>query len=258
MQGPPGVGKTTIIKGAISKCLVDFITYNLDLDKPTLILNESNSDSRPFCFMPLGGTTNGSTLVGHNITYHGATSGDIVKNLKEAKIMNPILYFDELDKISNTEHGHEISSVLTHITDPVQNEHFTDRYFSEVKIDLSRCIIVFSYNDTSKIDRILLDRIQEIKLDSIKNHEKIHISKKFLIPEICKNIGYNSGDIIFPDDKLTTIINNYTHEAGVRKLKEKLQELIRMKHLKRLESKSNITTIEIVDKFISDIGLLLM
>lgn len=71
-------------------------------------------------YFTFGGTTNGSTLSGHNITYHGSTPGDIVKHLKEAEIMNPIMYFDELDKISNTEHGHEISSVLTHITDPAR------------------------------------------------------------------------------------------------------------------------------------------
>ncbi len=252
IQGPPGVGKTTVIKGALSKCLVNFITYNLDRNEPFIKLNDENTDTRPFCFMSLGGTTNGSTLVGHNITYHGATSGDIVKNLKEAGIMNPILYFDELDKISNTEHGHEISSVLTHITDPVQNEHFTDRYFSEVKIDLSKCIIIFSYNDTSKIDRILLDRIQEIRLDPIRHTEKIEISKKFLIPEICKNLGYSVSDFIIHDDVLSSIILEYTHEAGVRKLKEKLQEVIRMKHLERLESKSVNTKTKVPSKFIQD------
>ncbi len=252
IQGPPGVGKTTVIKGALSKCLVNFISYNLERSEPTLSINEINTDHRPFCFMSLGGTTNGSTLVGHNITYHGATSGDIVKNLKEAGIMNPILYFDELDKISNTEHGHEISSVLTHITDPVQNEHFTDRYFSEVKIDLSKCIIIFSYNDTSKIDRILLDRIQEVRLDPIRHTEKIEICKKFIIPEICKNLGYNQSDFVIPDDKLGNIILEYTLEAGVRKLKEKLQEIIRMKHLERIESKSTKTKNKIVNKFIED------
>ncbi len=252
IHGPPGVGKTTVIKGALSKCLVNFISYNLDKYDPVLTINSEHTDGRPFCFMSLGGTTNGSTLVGHNITYHGATSGDIVKHLKEAGVMNPILYFDELDKISNTEHGHEISSVLTHITDPVQNEHFTDRYFSEVKIDLSRCIIIFSYNDPGKIDRILLDRIQEIKLEAIRLDEKIEICKKFLIPEICKNIGYNTEDITISDEKLSMIILEYTHEAGVRKLKEKLQEIIRMKHLQRLENKTIPTKNKIVNKFINE------
>jgi ATP-dependent Lon protease len=263
IQGPPGVGKTTIIKGALSKCLIDFINYNLEsepepyLEELNLTLETSSEklNARPFCFMSLGGTTNGSTLSGHNITYHGATSGDIVKHLKEAKIMNPILYFDELDKISNTEHGHEISSVLTHITDPVQNAHFTDRYFSEVKIDLSKCIIVFSYNDTSKIDRILLDRIQEIRLNPIKSNEKLVICKKFIIPEICSQLGYNPSEIEISDDKLSMIINDYTLEAGVRKLKEKLFEILRMNHLELIQNPPTnvISTNKIISsEFISD------
>jgi ATP-dependent Lon protease len=261
IQGPPGVGKTTMIKGALSKCLIDFIDYNLDLDEPfinQIDCSENNSSqlARPFCFMSLGGTTNGSTLSGHNITYHGATSGDIVKHLKEAKIMNPILYFDELDKISNTEHGHEISSVLTHITDPVQNAHFTDRYFAEVKIDLSKCIIVFSYNDTKKIDRILLDRIQEIRLNPIKHKEKLVICKKFIIPEICSQLGYNLSDIDISDNKLDIIISEYTMEAGVRKLKEKLYEIFRMRHLDLIENYSDKRKLtdkkEISFEFIND------
>ena len=254
IQGPPGVGKTTIIKNALSKCLIDFIDYNLDCDEPYIkeILDEKSE--RPFCFLSLGGSSNGSTLVGHNITYHGATSGDIVKHLKEAKVMNPILYFDELDKISNTEYGHEISSVLTHITDPVQNSHFTDRYFSEVKIDLSKCIIVFSYNDSKKIDRILLDRIQEIRLNPIKYNEKLIICKKFIIPEICSHLGYNLLDINISDDALELIINEYTLEAGVRKLKEKLYEVFRMNHLNLIEKCENkIIKKDISMKFINDV-----
>ena len=254
IQGPPGVGKTTLIKGALSKCLVDFIDYDLDEKEPYIKKIEETINTRPFCFMSLGGTTNGSTLIGHNITYHGATSGDIVKNLKEAKIMNPILYFDELDKISNTEHGHEISSVLTHITDPVQNSHFIDRYFSEVKIDLSKCIIVFSYNDSSKIDRILLDRIQEIKLNPIKLKEKIVICRKFIIPEICKDLGYNESDINIAEDNLISIISEYTLEAGVRKLKEKLFEIFRMYHMETLNNKHNNIDEKIIisNKFVND------
>ena len=233
IQGPPGVGKTTFIKSALSKCLVDFIDYDLE-NKFTLTIQQKHETYRPFTFISLGGTTNGSTLVGHNITYHGATCGDIVKSLKESKIMNPILYFDELDKISNTEHGREISSVLTHITDPAQNEHFTDRYFTEVKIDLSKCIIIFSYNDSSKIDRILIDRIHEINVNAIKTKEKLEICTKFIMPEILNNMGYNKNDIIINKNNLENIITEYTHEAGVRKLKEKLEEILRTHHLKRI------------------------
>jgi len=96
IQGPPGVGKTSLIKNTLSKCLINFIKYDIEhclIEKEILI-----DDKRPFCFISLGGSTNGSTLIGHNITYHGATSGDIVKAIKEAKIMNPIILFDELER----------------------------------------------------------------------------------------------------------------------------------------------------------------
>jgi len=251
IQGPPGVGKTTFIKGALSKCMIDFIDYNLEND---IFINvkDNHNVTRPFSFISLGGTTNSSTLIGHNITYHGATYGDIVSKLKEAKIMNPILYFDELDKISNTEHGNEIASVLTHITDPSQNEHFTDRYFNEVKIDLSKCIIVFSYNDSSRVDKILLDRIHEIVVDSIKLKEKIEICKKFIIPEICNLIGYNYNNIKISDDDLKEIIIEYTNEAGVRKLKEKLEELIRKVNYERIYKKQRNHYIELKSNFIDD------
>ena len=236
IQGPPGVGKTTIIKEALSKCLIDFIDYDLESEQPFIKMIDIDMEKellnpRPFCFTSLGGTTNGSTLSGHNITYHGSTSGDIVKHLKNAGIMNPILYFDELDKISKTEYGSEIASVLTHITDPAQNSHFTDRYFAEVKIDLSKAIIVFSYNESNKIDRILLDRIQEIKLNPIKPQEKLIICNKFIIPEICSQLGYNIDDITINNNIINNIINDYTMEAGVRKLKEKIFEVFRMNHL---------------------------
>jgi hypothetical protein len=233
IQGPPGVGKTTFIKTALSKCLVDFIDYDLEKFTINNCIDENNK-LRPFCFISLGGSTNGSTLIGHNITYHGATSGDIVKCLKEAQCMNPIIYFDELDKISKTEHGNEIASVLTHITDPVQNEHFTDRYFSEVKIDLSKCIIVFSYNDSSKIDRILYDRIQEIKVNAIQLNEKIEICKRFIIPNILTELGYNEDDVSFTKEDIEYIITEYTFEAGVRKIKEKIQEILRNHNLMRI------------------------
>lgn len=243
IQGPPGVGKTTLIKRALSNCLVDFIDYDLDLDEPFIKMidynNENKKDKRPFCFNSLGGTVHGSTLCGTNFTFNSATPGDIVKHLTESGIMNPILYFDELDKISKTQQGNEISSVLTHITDPVQNSHFTDRYFSEVKIDLSKCIIVFSYNDSDNVDKILLDRIQEIKLYPIKSKEKIIICKKFIIPEICSQLGYNLTDVEINDELLGSIIDEYTFEAGVRKLKEKINEIFRMNHLELIENPNN-------------------
>ena len=111
--GPPGTGKTTLAKYGLSKCLVD---------------DEGNS--RPFCFLPLGGTANGSMLQGHSYTYLGSTWGRIVDLLIEAKCMNPIIFIDEVDKISKTEAGREITGILTHLTYLSQNQEFMDKYFA--------------------------------------------------------------------------------------------------------------------------------
>lgn len=223
LQGPPGVGKTTLCKNGISKCLLDSI------GKP-----------RPFAFIPLGGSTNGSILDGHSYTYTGSTWGKIVDILMETGCMNPIIYIDELDKVSKTERGQEIIGILTHLTDPSQNEQFTDKYFAGVKLDLSKCLIVFSYNDSSLIDKILRDRITEIKVKPITNNEKLYISKHYLIPDILDTLGYTISDIIIDDKNITHIIETYTYEAGVRKLQQLLFELVRQINLSRITCEKSI------------------
>ena len=245
VHGPPGIGKTTIIKNAFSQCLVNFIKYDLENDI-FIAKYEEHNNYRPFNFIGLGGATNASTLNGHNITYQNSTCGDIVNCLKKSKIMNPILFFDELDKISETEHGKEIASILTHITDPSQNNHFVDRYFTEIDIDLSKCIIVFSYNNHNKIDRIY-----EIKLKSFDINDKINISKKFLIPEIINEIGRNEDDIKIEDKDIKSIIKNYTFESGVRKLKERIMDVISTFNLKLILN--NDKNLKINNKFIDEV-----
>ena len=239
LVGPPGIGKTCIIKNGLSKCLVD-----------------ADNNPRPFAFIPLGGATNGSFLDGHSYTYVGSTWGRIVDILMETKCMNPIIFIDELDKVSHTEHGREIIGILTHLTDSSQNSDFTDKYFAGIKFDLSKCLIIFTYNDASLIDRILRDRITSVEMKSLSKKDKLVISQKYLLPEIYKIVGYNLEDIIFEDNSIDFIIETYTFEAGVRKLKEKLFEIVREINLKRIFDTNiklpYIVTKDYVEKLFSD------
>jgi len=102
-------------------------------------------------------------LEGHSYTYEGSTWGKIIDHLIQCKYMNPVFFFDELDKVSDTPRGEEIIGILTHLTDTTQNSKFHDKYFSELDFDLSRCLFIFSYNDESKINPILLDRMYRVQ-----------------------------------------------------------------------------------------------
>ena len=207
-EGPPGVGKTSLAKRGLSDCLKD--------DKGV---------SRPFAMIQMGGDSNGSTLHGHNYTYVGSTWGSIVQILIDKKCMNPIIFIDEVDKISRTEHGKEIVGILTHLLDPAQNDCFQDKYFTGIDLDLSKALFILSYNDVNAIDKILLDRVHRIKFNSLSLEDKLIICKTHILPEVYKKMGLE--DIIsFNDDVLKFIIEEYTTEAGVRKLKEILFEIV--------------------------------
>jgi ATP-dependent Lon protease len=223
LKGPPGTGKTSLAKNGLSKCLVD-----------------KNGEPRPFVFLPIGGSVNGSTLVGHNFTYVGSTWGRIADVLMTTKCMNPIIFIDELDKVSHTEHGREIISILTHLTDATQNDEFEDKFFSGIKLDLSKALIVFSFNDINLIDPILKDRITIIETNPLSLSEKLTIINDYMLPEICKDVGFNRDEIIISNELITKLIETYTNEAGVRKIKEKIVEIVRDINLNRFH-KENIT-----------------
>lgn len=215
-HGPPGVGKTCFAKKGIAKCLFD-----------------SEGNPRPFCIFQLGGATDGSILEGHSYTYVGAKPGRLVEFLQETKCMNPIIYFDELDKVSETEKGKEIIDILIHLTDKSQNSTLFDKYFSGIDLDFSKCIVIFSYNDASKVNRILRDRITEIKINPLKKNEKIHITKKYTFKEIGNELNFNCE---MSDELIEYIIDTYTFEAGVRKLNEKFYQIFREINLRLLEN----------------------
>jgi ATP-dependent Lon protease len=219
LQGPPGTGKTSLAKNGLSKCLKD-----------------RSGNARPFAFLPIGGSVNGSTLVGHNFTYVGSTWGRIADILMVSKCMNPIIFIDELDKVSHTEHGKEIISILTHLTDSTQNDEFEDKFFAGIKLDLSKALIVFSFNDPNLIEPILKDRITIIETHPLSLKEKVTIIKDYMFPEICKEVGFNKEEIILDEDMIRLLIETYTNEAGVRKIKEKIVEIIRDINLNRFHS----------------------
>jgi ATP-dependent Lon protease len=139
--------------------------------------------------------------------------------------MNPIIFIDEVDKISRTEHGKEIVGILTHLLDPAQNDCFQDKYFTGIDLDLSKALFILSYNDVELIDKILLDRVHRIKFDSLSLEDKLTICNSHILPEVYKKMGLEDT-IYFSDEVLKFIIDEYTAESGVRKLKEILFEIV--------------------------------
>ena len=212
IHGPAGSGKTSIVKEGISKIL-----------------------NRPFAFIALGGATDSSFLEGHGYTYEGSTWGKIVQILIDSKCMNPVIYFDELDKISDTPKGEEITGILTHLTDTSQNSQFHDKYFSEIDFDLSKCLFIFSYNDESKVNPILKDRMYRIQTKGYNQKQKTIISNNHLLPKIREQVRFKVEDIIIPDETIHYMVDNFCNrEDGVRNLKRCLEIIYTKLNLYRL------------------------
>lgn len=212
IQGSPGTGKTLLAKYGISKAL--------DL---------------PFAFLALGGASDASWLDGHSYTYEGSSWGKIADILMKADCMNPVLYLDELDKVSATYRGEEIINILIHLTDSTQNDKYQDKYFVDVDMDLSRSLIIFSYNDDSLVSPILKDRMIKIKTHGYKINDKIAIGQGYLLPDLLKEFSMQAGDIVFPDGVIKYIISNKIQEEdGVRNLKRAFEQIISKINLKVL------------------------
>ena len=204
LWGPPGNGKTSLIKEGIAKAM-----------------------KKPFIFISLGGATDASYLDGHSYTYEGSIYGRIVQGLIDSKCMDPIIYFDELDKVSSTPKGDEIINLLIHMIDPSQNTYFKDKYFYDLDIDLSKVTFIFSFNEPSNVNYILMDRITCIETKYLTTDQKIIIGKDYLLPSIVKDVGLNQDDVLISNELIEHLILKYTYEGGVRKLKQLLYEIVR-------------------------------
>jgi len=196
MKGSAGVGKTSFARNGIAGVL-----------------------ERPFMFFSLGGASDVAHYVGHSYTYEGSMWGRIIDSIIQAGCMNPVLYFDELDKVSGTPHGEEITSMLIHLTDRSQNSQYHDRYFAGIDFDLSQCLFVFSFNDESKVHPVLKDRMRVITVPGYKEQEKKIIVANYIWPEILKHAGIAREDLSATEEAADYIIKEYsTGEEGMRNL----------------------------------------
>jgi ATP-dependent Lon protease len=217
LQGSMGVGKTSLARNAIAEVM-----------------------KRPFEFFSLGGASDVAGFVGHSYTYEGSMWGRIADSLMHAGAMNPVMYFDELDKVSTTPHGEEIVNMMIHLTDRSQNSQFHDRYFSGVDFDLSQCLFVFSFNDIEKVHPILRDRMTVIHCGGYNESDKKVILKDYIWPQLLDRLKFKSEEIILTDLAIKHIITEYSgEEKGVRTLIRTVESMMtRLNMLRVMQDES--------------------
>ena len=212
MKGPMGTGKTSFARNGIAKVL-----------------------QRPFMFFSLGGASDIAHYSGHSYTYEGSMWGRIIDAIMQARCMNPVLYFDELDKISGTPHGEEITSMLIHLTDRSQNTQYHDRYFAGIDFDLSQCLFVFSFNDESKVHPVLKDRMSVIQCSGYKDDEKKIIVANYVWPEVLKHAGIAREDLTATEEAAEYIIKEYSKgEQGMRNIIRVVETVVSRINLLRI------------------------
>ena len=211
LVGPPGVGKSSIAESI------------------------ADSLNRKFVRISLGGIKDEAEIRGHRRTYIGAMPGRIIYALKEAKVNNPLILLDEIDKLSNDYKGNPADALLE-VLDPNQNKTFRDS-FMEVDIDLSNILFVTTANSLETIPRALLDRMEIIEVSGYTYEEKFNIAKKHLLKRVMKECNVDESKIKISDNAIKEIINGYTRESGVRSLEREINKVIRKSIIELIKSK---------------------
>lgn len=213
LHGPPGVGKSTLVK------------------------HIGDALGTPTVTIPLGGASDGSFLDGHSYVYEGSLPGIMVSSVSKSGCMNPVILLDELDKVSESPKGAEILNILIHLTDPVQNNAFRDKYLGDVEMDLSQAVFVFTFNDVTAIHPILKDRMLCIETKAYTFSEKYEIAKRHLLPRICKDHGFREDQFVLTEDTLRDIMNRIDSESGVRNMNRALEAIVSQVNFDRLVGK---------------------
>ena len=210
IHGPPGVGKSTLVKHIGDA-----------LGTPTITI-------------PLGGASDGSFLDGHSYVYEGSLPGAMVSSVSKTGCMNPVILLDELDKVSTSSKGAEIINVLIHLTDPVQNTAFRDKYLGDVEMDLSQAVFVFTFNDINAVHPILKDRMLCIETKAYTFEEKYQIARRHLLPKICVDHGFSPDQFVVSEEALRDIVSRIDQESGVRNMNRALEAVVSQANFDRL------------------------
>lgn len=204
LEGPPGIGKTYLVN------------------------HFARGIGFPYDIIPLGGCNDRAYLDGHSYTYEGSIPGKLVQSLTKLKCNNGLIYIDEIDKLSQSEQGHEVYGTLLHILDPTQNMEFQDNFIGNIPINLSKIIFVISINDRNNINPILRQRMSIIKIPPPSNVDKINIAKQCIIPMLQKEFNFKQNEIIITDTILNYIVKHIVNnEKGVRNLKHILASIFK-------------------------------
>ena len=202
LKGCPGNGKTSLVREGLA-----------------VIMN------RPFNFMAMGGSFDSSFLLGHGYTYEGSTQGRVADALVSSSCMNPVLFFDEIDKCSSTPKGEEVVNVLVHMTDTTQSNHFRDRYLNGIDLDVSKALMVFAFNDAMKVNPVLLDRFQVVQTDVFTATSQGDILKNYLLPRILEEHSLSKDFLVLSEDALKEAASHCV-DGGVRDIRSALEQVV--------------------------------